>query len=334
MPSTNRTAFRLLEKSKEAFLLALELYNRPSIRYHVEGCAFFLCNAWELMLKAHLIEIQGEDSIYYKDNPGRTITLSSCISRVFTNQNDPLRVNLEKILELRNTSTHFVTDEFEIFYGPLLQVCVTNFDDKMREFHNFEISSIIPENYLILSVKRDLIEPERIRAKYSPEVAEKLLLLYNSVACGYEDEGSARYAGFYETSFVLTKDPSKADLAVRLEPNAKAGVAFVKEVQKVQDKYPYTTKLAIEEIQKRLNKHHVSVWYKGEIKPFNQFHWQQFVRCYNLKNEERYAYNRSMPKEKQASYVYSQQAIDLVVDAIRKDPEHCIDTIAGKLGKK
>lgn len=45
---------RLIEKSQEAFLLAIELYNRPTIRYHAEGCCFFLCNAWELMLKAHI----------------------------------------------------------------------------------------------------------------------------------------------------------------------------------------------------------------------------------------------------------------------------------------
>ena len=30
---------RLVEKTQEAFLLAVELYNRPTIKYHVEGCA-------------------------------------------------------------------------------------------------------------------------------------------------------------------------------------------------------------------------------------------------------------------------------------------------------
>lgn len=39
------TCERLLDKSQEAFILAIELFNRPTIRYRVEGCAFFLCNA-------------------------------------------------------------------------------------------------------------------------------------------------------------------------------------------------------------------------------------------------------------------------------------------------
>ena len=74
---------KLLEKSKEAFVLAIEIYNKPTIKYRVEGFAFFICNAWELMLKAHIINTKGEEEIYYKDNPERTKTLENCIKIVF-----------------------------------------------------------------------------------------------------------------------------------------------------------------------------------------------------------------------------------------------------------
>ena len=73
---------KLLEKSKEAFLMAIEVYNKPSIRYRVEGFSFFICNAWELMLKAHIVKTRGNSAIYYKDNPDRTITLENCIKIV------------------------------------------------------------------------------------------------------------------------------------------------------------------------------------------------------------------------------------------------------------
>lgn len=94
---------QLLDKSKEAFTMAIELYNKPTIHYRVEGFAMFICNAWELMLKAHILKVYGEKSIYYKDNPNRTLSLENCIQKVFTNNKDPLRLNLEKIVELRNT---------------------------------------------------------------------------------------------------------------------------------------------------------------------------------------------------------------------------------------
>lgn len=47
---------RLVNKSIEAFLMGLEIYNKPTIRYRVEGFSFFICNAWELMLKAFLVK--------------------------------------------------------------------------------------------------------------------------------------------------------------------------------------------------------------------------------------------------------------------------------------
>ena len=46
---------QLIDKSKEAFVLAIEIYNKPSIKYRLEGFSFFICNAWELMLKAYMI---------------------------------------------------------------------------------------------------------------------------------------------------------------------------------------------------------------------------------------------------------------------------------------
>lgn len=67
--STGNTIIqKLLEKSMESFLMAIEVYNKPTIHYRVEGFSLFICNAWELLLKARMIDTLGENSIYYKDN--------------------------------------------------------------------------------------------------------------------------------------------------------------------------------------------------------------------------------------------------------------------------
>jgi hypothetical protein len=46
------TKGRLLGKSLEAYLLALETINRLTITYRVETFCALACNAWELLLKA------------------------------------------------------------------------------------------------------------------------------------------------------------------------------------------------------------------------------------------------------------------------------------------
>ena len=35
---------KLIEKSTEAFIMGLEIYNKPTIKYRVEGFSFFICN--------------------------------------------------------------------------------------------------------------------------------------------------------------------------------------------------------------------------------------------------------------------------------------------------
>ena len=160
---------RLLNKAKEAFVMAIELYNKPTIRYRVEGFSMFICNAWELMLKSHMIKTMGEQSIYFPDNPDRTFALSDCIKKVFTNDKDPLRINLEKIVELRNTSTHFITVEYEMIYVPLFQACVLNFNNKMSEFHEVDMTELVPQNFLTLSVSLKSLNETEISGKY-PEI--------------------------------------------------------------------------------------------------------------------------------------------------------------------
>ena len=126
---------------------------------------------------------------------------------------------------------------------------------------------------------------------------DSLPLLWNSKRWVHlaQDHTSEQDRPPYETSFVLTKDPAKADLAVRYERDATAGVTVVKELQKVQDKYPFTTKLGIEEVRRRLHRKEVRVFYKGEAKgEFNSFHWDTFVKFYGMKDDPRYAHNRAL----------------------------------------
>lgn len=70
---------KLVDKSIEAFIMGIEIYNKPTIKYRIEGFSFFVCNAWELMLKAELLN-RGEN-IYFKDMPDRTLSLSDVIKK-------------------------------------------------------------------------------------------------------------------------------------------------------------------------------------------------------------------------------------------------------------
>ena len=74
----------LLNKSEEAYLMAIEIINKPTINYRTEGFCFFICNAWELLLKAYLINKSKDISIInYKDDSSRTIGLDECVKNIY-----------------------------------------------------------------------------------------------------------------------------------------------------------------------------------------------------------------------------------------------------------
>jgi hypothetical protein len=80
---------QLIDKSQEAIILALETYNKPTIKYRVEGFCFFFTNSWELLLKAKIIELnKTENSIYYRKVKGqirKSLSLRDCLRQTFTN---------------------------------------------------------------------------------------------------------------------------------------------------------------------------------------------------------------------------------------------------------
>jgi len=280
---------KLLEKSKEAFCLAIELYNKPTIKYRLEGFSHFICNAWELMLKSYMIKLCGDSSIYYKDNPQRTLSLENCVQKVFTNNKDPLRINLEKIIELRNTSTHFITEEYEMVYIPLFQACVFNFNEKMMAFHNIDMTNIIPQNFLTLSVSMKALDEAEIIAKYPEPIATHLIDLKNSVD-HLSINNNAKFAIRIDHYHYITKNKDKATNIVHFDKNADSGITIVKELQDPNNTHKYTAKSCISTIKERLQRKHIELIYNGKSTKFTSFHFINFCKYYHLKENEKLCY--------------------------------------------
>lgn len=320
----SRIRDKLIEKSKEAFMMAIEIYNKPTIRYRIEGFSFFICNAWELMLKAHIINKFGDEEIYYKDNPDRTISLEKCIEKVFTNKKAPLRLNLEKIIELRNTSTHFITEEYEMVYVPLFQSCVFNFNEKMLEFHEIDMTEYLPQNFLTLSVSLSSITDAEIRAKYPEQIAERLIKTSSRLVQMTEENNNA-FAIRVEHHYFITKDKNKASSSVRIDSSAETPARIIKELKDPNDTHKYTTKKCIEEIKKRLKKLGVSI-------DFNKYHFGLFVLYYDIKSIDKFCYTYKVGSN--PNYSYSIHTIEFIIDEIKKDPDNIYRTLKEQLKKR
>lgn len=308
---------KLLEKSKEAFIMGFELYNKPTLKYRVEGFSFFICNAWELMLKSYLLKNDGPHSIYYSDSE-RTISLETCIKKIFTNDKDPLRKNLEKIIELRNTSTHFITEEYEMVYIPLFQACIFNFVEKMQKFHSIDITEVIPQNFLTLSVSMKSLNESEIRVKYPEEIANKIVNAIEEIN-ELVDNNNNNFAIRVEHHHFFTKDKDKATSIVKVDNNAETAVKVINKLKDPNTTHKYTAKTAIEFIKTQLHKEKIT-----HIN-FNMHTFKLFCNYFNLKENEKYCYKHTLYAN--PSYGYSQAAIDFIVSEIKKDPEHIVQNL-------
>lgn len=331
----NDLAHKLVDKSQEAFIVGIELYNKPTIKYRVEGFSFFICNAWELLLKAHMIQTLGMDSIYYSDSH-QTKSLSVCIKQIFTNDKDPLRKNLEKIIDLRNTSTHFITEEFEQIYVPLFQSCVLNYINKLLQFFDIDITDCLGSNFLTLSVKINELTPESVSARYPKEMAGKIIKAMTSVGKDISKIDNPKYAIPVRHDYYITKNKKQATASFSITKDAEQAAFIIKELHDMQASCPYRTSDCVDIINRKIKKSipnfiNPSPKDEGKRHVFNSYIFNLFVNFYDLKHKDNYCYRYNNGNIHYFSY--SQKTIDLIIDAIRKDPEHIVQSLKDKLGK-
>ena len=311
---------RLIEKSIEAFIMGLEIYNKPTIKYRIEGFSFFIVNAWELMLKAELIN--REVSIYHKDKQDRTLSVDNVVKKIYTDKNTRIRLNLEKIIELRNISTHYITEDYEAKYAPLFQACVLNYVNELQRFHDEDITQHIAQNFLTISARYQPLSNEEIKLKYSPEVAEKLIKQSNDIDVLSETYNSDKVAINIRQNLYITKKKSEADFIVGIDSRADTKVTHIKELKDPSDTHKYSYKNVIAVVQEKLKKDNIKLNYSAG---FNSYVLNLFIDFYDIKQDNRYSYKHIIGNQEQ--FTYSQKFIDFIIEEIRKNPVNFVNSL-------
>lgn len=308
----SRLGKKLVNKSVDAFIYAIETFNKPSISYRVETFSYLICNSWELLLKAYWIETRGRKSIYYVDKPDRTVSLEFLVKNTFTNENDPIRKNLETIIKLRNLSTHFITEEYESIYTPFFQACVMNYIDKIDEYFSVDMNTVISYPMLAISTYTPAITPNSFKHKYGVEVYKHYIQALKETNAMLQTPNE-KIAMSIDINIALVKNPAKADVKVALDRNSEDKAVIIKEVHDVNKAYPYNQKRAIKAINERIVKRKIPI-----EKPLNQYSFQLICEYFDLFNNEKMRYKVRIDTAPRK--MYSNLLLDFLVNEISKDP--------------
>lgn len=299
---------KMIDKSIESFLLGIEIYNKPTIKYRTESFAFHICNAWELMLKAHLIKTQGLKSIYYtKKNKKGTIQLKTALGRIITNKIDPVRKNLEDVIELRNTSTHFIIEDYNKIYVHIFQSCAYNYYNFLEKYFKSNISQIDLDFILLITPKNN--NSYLNLSNFDNTIINKFIEVKNNIEEKTMNNKSENYS--VNINYMFTIGNQK----INIDPNSKNFVS----IPNFNDLYPLRQKEVCIEINKQLKE-------IGITKNFRQYELSEINKYYKLKDDLNY-YNKVNGNATNPTWICSRQLIDFVVNLFKQNKNILDDII-------
>lgn len=273
--------YNLVNNSLSAFISAIEIHNKPNIKYRYESTVMLVINSWELILKAFIRKYMRK-SIFLPN--GNTITFIDCLDyfKKYVNDNklnnkySVLIKNLELINEYRNNIMHFYneTSMDPIIFSLLTKNCMS-YCGFMQEF--FSVNPVDLENIFIMPIGFKLpFNPidylKKEKTSKGTMSAEMIEFLNHIVAFDNELENEKITDSVlvqYNLNLVSVKKQATSDLVVGISANNGniPVVTLDKKVKLVNDpdaqkvylsdddyitNYPYTFDMLVNECNKTI----------------------------------------------------------------------------------
>ena len=299
---------RLVDKSFEAYILALETINRIAIQYRLETFCYLICNAWELLLKAKILD--DKDKIDKSGREGQTLSLRECLKRVMQNEKDPIRRNIERIVELRDESVHLVISQIPREVISLFQAGVINYHRHLKEWFDMSLSDRAPVG--MMSIVYDIgpnqwdMTDKRLRKQLGQDAATFLAKYCAELKRDFDQlQHSNQFSIGIEYKLVLTKNPDDADIILSSGSGDSEPTQVVMVPKDPSVSHPLRQKEVIELLQ-------------AEQLPINQYDIQCVNKVYKIKSKSAYFYQGKVPGSPSQ---YSQTFVDWLIERYRRDEQ-------------
>ena len=271
----NKYVIALLNKFEEAYLMSMEIINKPTINYRTEGFCFFICNAWELLLKAYLIDKSKDiNVISYKDDLSRTIGLDECVDRVFTSTTDKTKANISFVRNIRNKSTHLILPDFDFLLAPVFQRCLTNYNKFFKkQFPDYNLNEKITP-YIAL-----------VNPGNSKDISSLILNPANLILFDKLKNELATDENLSQTlKLIATKKESDADLKYTFVKDEREKARIINVPKDIDKTHPYKTNEIIKKISETVE------LTLGPNHGFTSNKFQNICKKNGIKNNQDYCY--------------------------------------------
>lgn len=285
---------KLLENAKAAMISALEIYNKPTIRYRDECFVILLLNAWELALKA-ILSKHGQSIFYPKKRKAkyRTLTWQDAFVKAesyFPKEilAAPVRHNLELLGTYRDNTVHFYNEpDFGVLVYALAQTCITNFRDLLSKVFKINLEDEITWRIIPLGIAPPIDPISYMKGtggsynKEHSQVVSQFLGELSKATSELKDAGvdTGRLLTIFSIKLESTKKIDNADVVVGVSKGKEStGPLTVVKVQDPNKSHPLRQKDILQEVKTLVDK------------PFTQYTFAAIVWKHSIKSNPQYCW--------------------------------------------
>lgn len=253
----------LLEKSVQAVISAIEIYNKPDFKYREESFSILMVNAWELLLKAKILKDNSNNltSLYVIDKErglkadgtpkknvcfkinraGNFLTIDIYSALKALTLDKVLRENIDLLIEIRDNAIHFFNDS-KLFEKKLLEIgtaTLKSYVNIINEWFNYDLTRF---NFFLMPIS--FFHPGDITSLSlsKEDKHHKNLLKY---IANKEKEFPVTEIGNHNISLILetkfVRGTSTEAIPMKYDPtNPKAIAVKVDSEEQFANKYPWS----------------------------------------------------------------------------------------------
>ena len=277
----------LLGNAKAAVAAALEIYNKPTFSYRDECVSMLLLNAWELTLKALLV--QNEQSIFLPNEPKKTISWRKALE--FTQHHFPDSVpympvsqNLRLLGTYRNQVSHFyLQEELRVVLYALFQTSIKNLRDLIEGAFGIRLEDEFNWSLLPIGIRPPVDAVAYLTSASQATTTAQVRGFIDEIMKATKnirqaDEDTGRLLTVFNVKLESVRKIGDADVVVGItkEPESSS-TAFVRSIDPNKT-HPLRQKEIVEKIG-----------CVGERK-FTSYDFQAIVRKYGIKDKPQYCW--------------------------------------------
>ena len=301
-----------LIRAREAMLLAVQVFNSPTLKFKAEVFAVQANIAWTYLLHEHY-ERQG---IAILQEDGRSFLLSQVVARDDCPLSQGIRDNLSSLKKIRDAVEHTLFRRADTRFLSIFQACCLNFDKAICDLFGPDMALSNELSFSLQFAKMDL---EQLAQVHAYEVPEHIRTLEQEIDGDLDEARSADIEYRFRVVYTFensTKSKSHIKFVHPTDEEAEE-VRNVLIRKEISDKlYPHKAGVVADMVRQKSDRafttyNHTQAWRKFDVRPRNGVEQPENT------NKDYCIYHQA-----HGDFTYSTKWVDFIVSFIASDDNY------------